>query len=297
MGKLRLIQLLVSLATLGFILYKVPISIISARLLGSNPKWLLVAVGFAGLMVSARLLKWHGLLKSEFPETSISLSARSLLGGFSLSIMTPGRLGELGRTLFLPPNRNSNAFILNCVDRSLDFWGLVTFALVSLFGLAPFRVAIVASFIWLILLPLIIFLPRVISSLAQISILSKRVRSMFGQPLRSKPSILRASLLSILSTFLDMMAFYALLRAFTEVEFTVALVAFPWILLASGIPITIAGFGLREGTAMTVLSSQGVASAIAINAALLIFIVSTVLPGAVGALLALQGSIRKSDNS
>ena len=120
MGKLRLIQLLVSLAALGFILYKVPISIIYAKLLGSNPKWLLVAVGFAGLMILARLLKWHGLLKSEFPETSISLSARSLLGGFSLSIMTPGRLGELGRTLFLPPNRSSNAFILNCVDRSLD---------------------------------------------------------------------------------------------------------------------------------------------------------------------------------
>ena len=297
MEKLRIIQLLVSLTALGFILYKVPISIISARLLGSNPKWLLVAVGFAGLMISARFLKWHGLLKSEFPETSISLSARSLLGGFSLSIMTPGRLGELGRALFLPSHKSSNAFILNCIDRSLDFWGLVTFAIVSLFSLAPFRVAIVASFIWLILLPLIIFLPRVISSLAQISVLSKRVRSMFSQPLRSKPSIPRAALLSILSTFLDMMAFYALLRAFTEVEFTVALVAFPWILLASGIPITIAGFGLREGTAMTVLSSQGVASEIAINAALLIFIVSTVLPGAVGALLVLQGSLRRSENS
>ena len=297
MGKLRIIQLLVSLAALGFILYKVPISNISARLLGSNPKWLLVAVGFAGLMISARFLKWHGLLKTEFPGTSISLSARSLLGGFSLSIMTPGRLGELGRTLFLPPNRSSNAFILNCLDRTLDFWGLVTFALVSLYNLAPFRVAIVASFIWLILLPLIIFLPRVISSLAQISMLSKRVRSMFGQPLRSKPLIPRAALLSILSTFLDMMAFYALLRAFTEVEFTVALVAFPWILLASGIPITIAGFGLREGTAMTILSSQGVPSEIAINAALLIFIVSTVLPGAVGALLVLQSSLRRSKNS
>ena len=48
---------------------------------------------------------------------------------------------------------------------------------------------------------------------------------------------------------------------------------------------------------MTVLSSQGVASEVAINAALLIFIVSTVLPGAVGALLVLRISLRRSDNS
>lgn len=154
-------------------------------------------------MISVRCLKWYGLLKSEFPDTSNSLSARSPLGGFSLSIMTPGRLGELGRPLFLPATSRSGAFVLNCVDRSLDFWGLVT----------------------------------------------------------------------------------------------VALLAFPWILLASGIPVTVAGFGLQEGAAMTVLSSQGVASEVAINAALLIFIVSTVLPGAVGALLVLRSSLRRSDNS
>ena len=87
-------------------------------------------------MISVRWLKWYGLLKSEFPDTSKSLSARSPLGGFSLSIMTPGRLGELGRPLFLPATSRSGAFVLNCVDRSLDFWGLVTFAMVSLFSLA-----------------------------------------------------------------------------------------------------------------------------------------------------------------
>ncbi|MEE8256494.1 MAG: lysylphosphatidylglycerol synthase transmembrane domain-containing protein [Acidobacteriota bacterium] len=297
MNKLRIVQILVSVTALGFILYKVPISTLSATLFGSNPNWLLAAVGFAALMISVRWLKWYGLLKSEFPDTSKSLSARSLLGGFSLSIMTPGRLGELGRAFFLPAPSRSGAFVLNCVDRSLDFWGLVTFAVVSLFSLAPLRVAVVAGVIWVALLPLIALLPRVISWVARIPLLPKKVRFSFSHALHSKPSIPRFAFLSILSTFLDMMAFYALLRAFTEVEFTVALVAFPWILLASGIPITVAGFGLREGAAMTVLSSQGVASEVAINAALLIFVVSTVLPGAVGALLVLQSSLRRSDNS
>ena len=104
-------------------------------------------------MISVRWLKWYGLLKSEFPDTSKSLSARSQLGGFSLSIMTPGRLGELGRPLFLPATSRSGAFVLNCVDRSLDFWGLVTFAVVSLFSLAPLGVAVVAGIIWVALLP------------------------------------------------------------------------------------------------------------------------------------------------
>ena len=295
MNRLRLIQIMVSVTALGFILYEVPISDVSRTLLNSNPLWLLAAVGFAALMISVRWLKWHGLLKSEFPDTGKSLSVRSLLGGFSLSIMTPGRLGELGRALFLPPTSRSGAFILNCVDRSLDFWGLVTFAMVSLFSLAPTRVSIPAGIAWLALLPLVASLPRVISWVARFPLLPIKVRTSLGHALHSKPSMPRFASLSILSTLLDMMAFYSLLRAFTDVEFTVALAAFPWILLASGVPVTVAGFGLREGTAMTVLSTQGVAEAVAINAALLIFVVSTVLPGGVGALLVLQSSLRRSD--
>src|SRR5262249_11177509 len=61
---------------------------------------------------------------------------------------------------------------------------------------------------------------------------------------------------------------------------------FPLVVLTNAVPVTIAGFGLREGTAVYLLSHYGVPQAFAFAGAFLMFFLNTALPGFVGAALA-----------
>lgn len=49
--------------------------------------------------------KWRVLLRAAAPEVSGADALRSLLAGFGLGLITPGRVGELGRGLILPGRR------------------------------------------------------------------------------------------------------------------------------------------------------------------------------------------------
>jgi uncharacterized membrane protein YbhN (UPF0104 family) len=58
--------------------------------------------------------------------------------------------------------------------------------------------------------------------------------------------------------------------------------AFPWILLTNLVPITPAGLGVREGTAVAILHTYGVQVATAVNATLLLFVINSLLPALLG---------------
>ncbi len=87
---------------------------------------------------------------------------------------------------------------------------------------------------------------------------------------------------ALASTGLDLAAFYCLLCAFHEVDFKVALAAFPWIVTAGGLPVSVAGLGAREGAAVVSLAAFGVAPAVATDAGLLLFAFTGLLPALLG---------------
>ena len=45
--------------------------------------------------------------------------------GFTLGVVTPGRIGEWGRCLFAAPADRTAVLLLNILDRLLDVWALV----------------------------------------------------------------------------------------------------------------------------------------------------------------------------
>lgn len=291
MKAVRVTQIVVSLATLAFVLYRVPIGQLERALARSQPEWLLVAFIFALVMLSVRWLKWHLLLRTQAPRVPAELSARSLFGGFSLSVMTPGRLGELARCVFIPREQRAAALMLNCIDRTLDFWALSTVALLSLFFHSSLRVALSGAAFWFFTLPFIIELPAVLTWLASMPLIPDRLRTALSTALGSKVRISRFAILSLLTTFLDLMTFYGIMQAFGKVNFVLAATGFPWILLASGVPLSVAGWGLREGTAMAVLGRHGIAGPVAVNSAVLLFVASSMLPAVIGAILLLRNSL------
>ncbi|MBI1940140.1 MAG: flippase-like domain-containing protein [Acidobacteria bacterium] len=284
----------VTAAALGIILWRVPLEALWSVLADIDPAWLLPASGAVCAMLFIRWIRWHALLRAGGVECSEVVSARSLMGGFALGAVMPGRLGELGRCLFMPGTDRARVVLLNIVDRALDMWALGTFMVGSLFLVVSHPPALIAVCFWLTVLPFMIGLPRIVARLGGLPWWGEALREQLRAAGSSMETlrVVRYATLALLSTGLDLLAFYFLLRAFQDVRFVVALATFPWIVTAGGLPISVGGLGTREGVAAILLARFAIPASVALDVSLLLFAFTGLLPAIIGLVwhLASQGS-------
>lgn len=278
------IRLGISAAAAACLFWRLSPGALRLALWNFDAQQLLPALSCAAAMLAVRAYKWHQLLDGGTKGVQPRDSFRSLLGGFALGVVIPGRLGELGRCLFSVESDRPRVALLNLLDRALDSWALLTCGVASLFLVAPRPVAVFGIAVWLAALPLAVGLPTLISALARLPRWPKRM----GAQLAAAASTLtrvrtpRFAILSLGSTCLDLMLLFFLLRGFQQVDFAVALATFPWIVMAGGLPISLSGLGVREGAAALLLARYALPPAAAVNVALLLFLFSALLPAALG---------------
>jgi uncharacterized membrane protein YbhN (UPF0104 family) len=275
----------ISAVIASIILWRVPTTALESAFETVRMGWILAALAGVALMVLARWYRWHRLLAVGGHALPLRDSARSLLGGFTLGAVAPGRLGELGRCLFVDEAARPAAFLLNVLDRALDMWALASFMVASLMALAPRPYGVFALGVWLALLPVAMGLPAFVPSLAGLPWWGADFRKKLvaaTQPL-STIRIAPFAAWAFLSTALDLMTFFCLLRAFAAVSLRSALVTFPWIVTAGGLPLSVGGLGPREGVAAMLLARYAIPSAVAVDAALLLHVFSGLLPATAGA--------------
>jgi uncharacterized membrane protein YbhN (UPF0104 family) len=211
-------------------------------------------------------------------------SMRTLLGGCVLGLITPGRVGELGRCIFVRKHERTQAGILTLIDRALDFWALVTLVGASLFLLVPEPAAIFGLALWLALVPIVLGLPGL---LAHLSKTAQRLRHFHG-PLAEVATGLppiqmpRYALMALAAMWLELSSFFFLLRALSSTEFATAVATYPYIALAGDLPLSFGGVGVREGVAAFLLSPYAVPPGAAVDAALLWFVLGILFPALLG---------------
>ncbi|MCE2789221.1 MAG: flippase-like domain-containing protein [Saprospiraceae bacterium] len=101
------IMLLISMCLTGFIAWQIHAHVSSVAVFGfsfleNNHTGLWVILLFTATIVNwwIEMFKWH-LLVSKTTQTTFGKSARAVLGGLVIGLITPGRLGEIpGRMLF-----------------------------------------------------------------------------------------------------------------------------------------------------------------------------------------------------
>lgn len=286
MPKANWLRVGISTAIAAVILWRVPMATLGFAFRTVRVGWMLAALACVALMLLARWCRWHRLLAAGGHALPSRDSARSLLGGFTLGAVAPGRLGELGRCLFVGEAVRPPVLLLNILDRALDMWALASCMVVSLMALAPRPYGVFALGVWLALLPVAMGLPALLPSLAGLPWWGRDFRKKLAacaQPL-GDIRVAPFAAWAFLSTLLDLMTFFCLLRAFCEVDFRAALVTFPWIVTAGGLPISVGGLGPREGVAAMLLARFAIPSAVALDAALLLHVFSGLLPAAAGAI-------------
>lgn len=274
----------ISAGVAAIILWRVPVGGLRSAFGGVDGRWFLLAIGCVFAMLTVRWLRWHRLLAAGGVEVSHRDSAQWLLGGFTLSVVTPGRIGEWGRCLFAAPSVRAAVLLLNILDRSLDIWALGSWAVIAAFAFKPRPHGVFALGVWLAFLPVAMCLPALVARVADLRWWKTDFREKLRDAARTVETIPTApfTALALLSTAIDMLTFYFLLCAFQPVPLKAVLATFPWIVMAGGLPISVGGIGPREGVAAMLLAHYNVPSAVACDAGLLLFVFSALLPALVG---------------
>lgn len=246
-----------------------------------------------------QFLRWDYLARQAGPDVSRLDIHKGYWVGFTLGLLTPGRIGEYGRALALHNCQLSRAIGLTVVERHysafiLNGFGLLGIVILPLSGWqAPYPSLGIAITLILIVLGLLNFwigiYPRMI-----LNPLKWLVRKL---PLREKleraVEVLRpigprqGSLLMFLAAaglISSALQFILILRAMgVAVPIGAGLLAVLMNFFFKGmLPISIGSLGIGEWTAMLCLTGFGVDPAFAVAASLLLFLINVFLPSLIG---------------
>ena len=278
-------QLLISAGVIAVMVWRVPFAGLRTAFRHMETGSLLLALFCFQILLILRAYKWHRLMVAG-GKRHLRQSLRSLFGGFALGLITPGRLGELGRCVFVREDERAQVVLLTVLDRLLDFWALLTLMGLSLFLLTSRAAAIFGVVVWIALLPLVMRLPALVIRLSHLARRSSHFRRHFVETAVKMPAVStpRFAALAVGAMGVELVSFFFLLRAFFPTGFATALATYPYIVLAGDLPVSFCGMGVREGVAAWLLSPYAVPSGAAVGASLVWFILAVLIPAAVGAI-------------
>ena len=244
-----------------------------------DPGWIALAGLLALLGLGIQWVKWKQLLRHYRPQTTWGDGMHSLLIGFALGLVSPGRLGELGRGVFLVGDRATWVGAAG-VDRLCSLAATLAAAWVGLWvifpGAKPGLVLLLAS---LVILALAGAKAGTGSGDGWIHRVWKAVERAPGGVWA------RGLTWSILFNLVLFTQFYILVRSWGPVP-GIALWGIPVIFgLKSILPISFMDLGVREGAAVLVLGMLEADPLAAFNSAILIFALNVLVPGACGSIL------------
>lgn len=293
------LKVMVSFLLLALIVNKIEVKNIVIGF--SNIKYpFYIAAAHAGIFNIIKILKWHYLLQFTQSGSTIRDSLKSYLAGMAGGILTPGRVGEFARILFLPHLNKSVVTGFVIVDKITD---LSIVMLMALPGVAYFSnyLTVMSVFFIVLLIIWVFFFPH------YPLLLAKSIINRYSSITRYKSKIIEISekiktiggtykltviTLTIISYCVAISEFYWLINNFQHCDFLISFQTQPLIMLTNLLPITIGGLGLREGTSIMLLKKYGISASTAFSAAFLLFFLNSFLPAVIGFCLIPYGKLK-----
>lgn len=302
------LKAIVSMALLGWVVHTAlardGIDALGARLAELSPAWLLVAAAVQMAAVFLGIARWRELLEAHDVRLPFGFLVRSYLMGRFVGTFTPSTAGldayrawdvarETGR-------RGAAAGVLvtekliGLLGLSLACVTLLPFGASRLFGDGALPVAVcigAGSVAGLVIVRRPTLMARPLALLPTgLEQRAGRLLGALGARGLDAPVIGRAVLLSLCSHMLTSAVFVTTALALGLTTDPVAvLVVGNAIVVATLLPVSVGGVGVREGVAVALLGTVAVSATDATLVALLGYLVGQV-PGIVGGLLSLTGS-------
>jgi uncharacterized protein (TIRG00374 family) len=292
------IRIFLVLALLTFLIVRIKPDEITGAFKSIEPLYLTLALILMIPNLSLQLLKWGTILGELTPKLSGIIVVKSLLGGFFLGALSPGRVGEIARGIFIPGHSNLKIASLTALDKGLNQITVLLAGLIALTAHLP-------GF-WRIL-PLIFF-AVILFALFNFKLLGPILKKIFNKFISSdktenllavfslldKKRIMKLALISVLFYFTYMVQYYCLIRSFTPISPAQALKNLPLIYLINLLlPVGIGDFGVKETAAVFLLGAEGIAGGSAFSATVVNNFMSFVIPSLTGGVLILFAARKK----
>jgi len=256
-------------------------------------------ISLAGLLIIPNLivqtLKWHYLLKLCKPNATHFEAAKSLLAGFTLGFITPGRIGEFGRAIFVKDCNRLQVLGLTMVDKLFSISIVFLMGTIALFLFWGVKLRSELIGLWLAIALAALFL------VASLVLFPDRLRNILDKiklrlPFKEKSDLLLSGLdnfrrrqavrllgLNFIFYIIFVTQFYFLLSAFETIQWIDGyLVVASTTVAKSLLPISFGDLGIRETAAIYFVSQIGVQASTAFNASIFMFLINIVLPSSIG---------------
>jgi uncharacterized protein (TIRG00374 family) len=262
-----------------------------------SPLFILLAFILLVPNIYIQWFRWHFLLRTNRFDITPFESFRSLMGGMVVGFVTPGRIGEMGRSLFLKEGDQLQAVGLVFIDKLYAFitillggvWSILFF-MSNIFQTKYYLIlplAAVSSLVTFIGLSLALhpqwirnFLYHISLSLPYRDKLKRVIQSMDRFKTREARLFLGMTLLLYMIYILQ---FCFLGYAFGKISWgSLVIATTATIFVKTLLPFSIADLGIREWAAKFFFLKFCADKTVAINSALLLFAINILIPTIVG---------------
>ncbi|MBN2030958.1 flippase-like domain-containing protein [bacterium] len=241
--------------------------------------------------------RWFFLLKLVNPQITVLESFSSYFGGFTIGMITPGRIGEVSRGLFLKDIDKLKAVGMVFIDKLYSVaiifiggvWG-IAILLSHLSGWVSFIVWPIFTMSLLITSLILIFITRphgLKSILYHLSLMlpyrdkTRRFIRCFDPFGKRESHIL--FMLSFLMYFIYILQFCFLALAFQNLPFVALFSSTTSTLFAKTLlPFSLADLGIREGASIYFFSQFQVEKVTAFDSSILLFAINILIPTFIG---------------
>lgn len=304
---LAVTKLVVSLGLLGWlgarIVQRDGVDVLAERLGALDPSWIAVAIALHAVAVFAGVLRWRLLMRAAGVELSLGFCVRSFLIGRFVGAFTPSTAGLDGWRMW-EAGRASGAMgrgaaaivvekLVGLVGMAIVCAALVPFGGAALLGHGAIAIALAlagAAGLGLALLRRPAWLEWIADRLP------RAVRGRARKAVEALADTRLDARALVLAVGLGIASHVALSSVFWATAGALDVSASAWTLLAVGnaivvavlLPVSVGGVGVREGVAVVLLASAGVASTDAALIALLGYLTGQVPALAGGVLLAIK---------
>jgi len=259
--------------------------------------WMIWALLLVPLNLALQGLRWYIFVRTEAPNISYSRCFNSFLGGLSMGLITPGRVGEVGRVFLLDAPSRVRLAGLHILDKLYFVFAIALFGPALLFFMPGFREALPEKFIpgislLVLVLPFLYFFfamrPHPVKGLLlaiQLTIGAKgRTLELLNayNGVRTK-DCLKATTITFTQIFIILTQFFFLSRAFEPVNWLTAAHTYASALFVkTALPISLGSLGVGEWAAVSFYQRYGIADTTGFSASLILFGLNVLLPGLAG---------------
>ena len=291
------------LIILGIIVFQINMEQLYKSILLIKIEYLLLAIIMNIPQIFIKSLRWNYLLRQQNIQYSIIHSFLIYFSSIYVGFITPGRIGEFVKVLYLKSERGigiSRGFSSVLVDRLFDLYLLILVGSVAIWKLNLFGKLSISFYMvsWIVvLLPLLVLrksiVTKIIKIIYKVAVFQKVKDRVEDNYIKFYDNLYRllnlrlfaSALLTIIGYSLFIIQCYLIVLAMSLPVNILTLTLFMSISnLISFIPISISGLGTRDMILIYLFSLIGVGSELAVAYAFFVFITFFIFGGIFGAL-------------